>query len=80
MRESVDQDGPSLFGGLRLSTQAKRMEMRPRSASKEERSEELDQGKKCECVSKLQCNRNRLNRLTCFAERKLHGVFNKYSS
>ena len=35
MRESVDQDGPSLFGGLRLSTQAKRMEMRPRSASKE---------------------------------------------
>ena len=30
MRESVDQDGPSLFGGLRLSTQAKRMEMRPR--------------------------------------------------
>ena len=26
---------PVLFGGLRLSTQAKRMEMRPRPASKE---------------------------------------------
>ena len=34
MRESVDQGGPSLLGGCVLSTQAKRMEMRPRLASK----------------------------------------------
>ena len=33
LRESVDQDGPSFIVGLHLSTQAKRMEMRPRSVS-----------------------------------------------
>ena len=38
----VAKESPSLFGGLHLSTQAKRCEMRPCPASKKTEGEELD--------------------------------------
>ena len=38
----VAKEGPSLFGELQLSTQAKRCEMRPHPASKKIEGEELD--------------------------------------
>ena len=38
----VAKEGHSLFGGLQLSTQAKRCEMRPCPASKKTEGEELD--------------------------------------
>ena len=37
----VAQESPSLFGGLQLSTQAKRCDTRPHPASKKTEREEL---------------------------------------
>ena len=45
------KEGPSLFGGLQLSTQAKRCEMRPCPASTKTEGEELDKGEKVHVVS-----------------------------
>ena len=38
----VAKESPSLFGGLQLSTEAKRCEMRPCPASKKTEGEQLD--------------------------------------
>ena len=48
-----------LFGGLRLSTQAKRCEMRPHPASKKTEGERARLGREIHVVSKYSENRNR---------------------
>ena len=65
----VAKESHSLFGGLQLSTQAKRCEMRPHPASKKTEGEELDEGEKYMLLVNT-VNGNRLNRLTWCATTK----------
>ena len=56
-----------LFGGLQLSTQAKRCEMRPRPASKKTEGGRARLGREIHVVSKYSAVEISLNRLTCGA-------------
>ena len=61
------KESHSLFGGLQLSTQAKRCEMRPRSASKKTEGERARLGREVHVVSKYSESKSiKLTYLVCY--------------
>ena len=73
----VAKESHSLFGGLQLSTQAKRCEMRPHPASKKTEGGRAGLGREVHVVSKY-INRNRLNQLTWCATTSKYMYFSEY--